>query len=98
MDEIIDDVVDEKSEKLKKDILVRLRRIEGQVKGIHGMIDKNVCCPDVLIQIAAIRAAINKVGALIIEDYARNCMGIPNDSEAEEGLQQLIKTINTFMK
>ncbi|MBK1809303.1 metal-sensitive transcriptional regulator [Clostridium sp. YIM B02505] len=98
MDEIIDDIVDEKSEKLKKDILVRLRRIEGQVKGIHGMIDKNVCCPDVLVQIAAIRAAINKVGALIIEDYARNCMGIPNDSEAEEGLQQLIKTINTFMK
>ncbi|GKU23859.1 metal-sensitive transcriptional regulator [Clostridium folliculivorans] len=98
MDEIIDDIVDEKSEKLKKDILVRLRRIEGQVKGIHGMIDKNVCCPDVLVQIAAIRAAINKVGALIIEDYARNCMGIPHDSEAEEGLQQLIKTINTFMK
>jgi DNA-binding FrmR family transcriptional regulator len=98
MDEIIDDILDEKSEKLKKDILVRLRRIEGQVKGIHGMIDKNVCCPDVLVQIAAIRAAINKVGALIIEDYARNCMGIPNDSEAEEGLQQLIKTINTFMK
>ncbi|GFZ30599.1 hypothetical protein CSC2_11250 [Clostridium zeae] len=98
MDEIIDDMVDEKSEKLKKDILVRLRRIEGQVKGIHGMIDKNVCCPDVLVQIAAIRAAINKVGALIIEDYARNCMGIPNDSDAEEGLQQLIKTINTFMK
>ncbi|WP_160671388.1 metal-sensitive transcriptional regulator [Clostridium sp. C8-1-8] len=98
MDETFDDVVDEKSEKLKKDILVRLRRIEGQVKGIHNMIDKNVCCPDVLVQIAAIRAAINKVGGMIIEDYARNCMGIPHDSEAEEGLAQLIKTINTFMK
>lgn len=97
-DECIDELIDEKREKLRKDILVRLRRIEGQVKGIHGMIEKNVCCPDVLVQIAAIRAAINKVGGMIIEDYARNCMGVPHDSEAEEGLEQLIKTINTFMK
>lgn len=90
--------MDDKEELLKKDILVRLRRIEGQVKGIQGMMDKNVCCSDVLIQIAAIRAAINKVGALMIENYARNCIGIEEGTEAEEGLKQLIKTLNTFMK
>ncbi|GIM28648.1 hypothetical protein CPJCM30710_13140 [Clostridium polyendosporum] len=90
--------MDEKDEKLRKDILIRLRRIEGQVKGIQGMIDKKVCCKDVLVQIAAIRAAINKVGGMLIENYARNCMGIEEGTEAEEGLEQLIKTLNTFMK
>ncbi|SHI33209.1 DNA-binding transcriptional regulator, FrmR family [Clostridium cavendishii DSM 21758] len=90
--------MDDKEELLKRDIIVRLRRIEGQVKGIQGMMDKNVCCPDVLVQIAAIRAAINKVGVLIVENYARNCIGIEEGSESEEGLEQLIKTLNTFMK
>lgn len=90
--------MEDKEALLKKDILVRLRRIEGQVKGIQGMMNNNVCCPDVLIQIAAIRAAINKVGALMIENYARNCMGVKEGTEAEEGLKQLVKTLNTFMK
>ena len=88
----------ENNEELKKNILTRLKRIEGQVKGIQGMIDKNVCCSDVLIQISAIRAAINKVGGLILEDYARNCIGIEEGSENEEGLENLIKTLNSFVK
>lgn len=88
----------EENKELKKNISTRLKRIEGQVKGIHGMIDKNVCCPDVLVQVSAIRAAINKVGALIIEDYARNCIGIEENSKSEEGLENLIKTLNTFIK
>lgn len=86
------------NEILKKNILTRLKRIEGQVKGIQGMIDKNVCCSDVLVQISAIRAAINKVGGLILEDYARNCIGIEEGSENEEGLENLIKTLNSFIK
>lgn len=45
------------NEALRKDILIRLRKIEGQVKGIQGMVDKDVCCRDVLTQISAIRAA-----------------------------------------
>ncbi|ERK30164.1 MULTISPECIES: metal-sensitive transcriptional regulator [Clostridium] len=88
----------ENDEALKKNILTRLKRIEGQVKGIQGMIDKNVCCSDVLVQISAIRAAINKVGGLILEDYARNCIGIEEGSDNEEGLENLIKTLNSFVK
>ena len=81
------------NEALRKDILVRLRKIEGQVKGIQGMVEKDVCCRDVLTQISAIRAAINKVGVLLIENYARNCMGIgEEDKEELAGLEQLIKT------
>lgn len=87
-----------KDEEIKKDIQRRLRRIEGQVKGIHGMVDKNVCCTDVLIQIAAVKSAINKVGGLMIENYARNCMNIEEGSATEEGLENLIKILNTFIK
>lgn len=87
-----------KDDELKKEIMVRLRRVEGQVKGIQGMIDKDICCRDVLTQIAAIKAAINKVGILMIEDYAKNCMGIKEEDDNYAGLEQLIKTLNSFVK
>ena len=90
--------MDEENEKLRKDIVNRLRRIEGQVKGIQGMMEKNVCCSDVLVQISAIRSAINKVGGLTIEYYANNCLNIEEGSMEQESLKQLIKTINPFVK
>ncbi len=64
------------NDKYRKDISNRLKRIEGQVKGIQGMVEKDACCDDILIQISAIRSAINKVGSMMIEHYANNCMGV----------------------
>ncbi|WP_055668006.1 metal-sensitive transcriptional regulator [Desnuesiella massiliensis] len=90
--------MDEKSEALKKDMLVRLRRIEGQVKGIQNMVDKEVCCKDMLVQIAAVRAAINKVGGLMLENYARNCMGIEDTDENNKKIEQLVDTLLMFLK
>lgn len=81
-----------------KDILNRLKRIEGQVKGIQKMVEKDVCCKDVLIQVSAIRSAINKVGAIMIENYASNCLSLGDDLKGEEQLKELMKTINTFIK
>ena len=52
--------------KYRKDISNRLKRIEGQVKGIQGMVEKDACCDDILIQISAVRSAINKVGSMMI--------------------------------
>lgn len=86
------------NDKLTKDIINRLRRIEGQVKGIQGMVEKNACCDDVLIQISAIRSALNKVGGLVIENYTNNCMGINENCENYEAMKKLIKNINTFVK
>lgn len=87
--------MDEKKDNLKKDISVRLRRIEGQVKGIERMMDNEACCKDVLVQIAAVRAAINKVGGLILENYAVNCMSL--DEENPE-IKKLIDTMIMFLK
>ncbi len=87
----------EENHKIKKDITNRLKRIEGQVKGIQGMVEKDVCCDDILIQVAAIRSAINKVGGLLIENYANNCLCFEEESEREK-VKKLVKTINTFVK
>ena len=89
---------DEHNKKLKKDIMNRLRRIEGQVKGIQGMMEKDACCGDVLVQVAAIRSAINNVGGLIIENYAINCIGFKEGSEEEKKIKVLVKKINSFVK
>lgn len=90
--------MEQENDEIKKNILNRLKRIEGQVKGIHGMMEKNVCCPDILVQISAIRSAINKVGGLTIEYYANNCLEMVEGSSEQEALKDLIKTINTFVK
>jgi DNA-binding FrmR family transcriptional regulator len=83
----------------KVDLLKRLRRIEGQIKGIQRMVEGEQCCTDVLIQIAAVRAAINKVGGLMLETYSKSC--ITKAVSAENGdadLDDLINTILKFMK
>ncbi|MEG0295518.1 MAG: metal-sensitive transcriptional regulator [Clostridium sp.] len=87
----------EENEKLRKDIVNRLKRIEGQVKGVQGMMEKNVCCDDILVQVAAIRSAMNKVGGLLIENYANNCLCFENEVEREK-VKKLVKTINMFVK
>ena len=86
------------NEKLNKDIKNRLKKIEGQVKGIQGMVEKNVCCDDILIQVSAVRSAINKVGGLLIESYANNCLQLDEQSKEYESVKKLIKNINTFIK
>lgn len=83
---------------LKKDIVTRLRRIEGQVKGIEKMIDNEANCKDVLVQIAAVRAAINKVGGMVIENYAKNCMVQEKNSDSEENVEKLVETLLMFLK
>ena len=65
-------------------IIKRLRRIEGQVKGIQKMVEEEKYCGDILIQIAAARAAINSVGGLILENYMKDCLKNYLDGEAEE--------------
>ncbi len=85
-------------DKLKKDIVVRLRRIEGQVKGIEKMVDSEACCKDVLVQIAAVRAAINKVGGLLVENYAKSCLLTDDIEENNKNVEQLVSTLLTFLK
>jgi DNA-binding FrmR family transcriptional regulator len=93
----------ELSEKTKKDkdaIVKRLRRIEGQVKGIQKMIDEEKYCVDILIQIAAIRSAIDKVGGIVLENHVKGCVKntMDNSDDIEEKDRVIDELVNTMLK
>lgn len=86
-------------DKCKDDIIKRLNRIEGQVKGIQKMINEEKCCSDVLIQIAAVKAAINKVGGMVLENHSKACIKAAiENGNGEQAVEELIQTMQKFMK
>jgi len=58
----------------RKDIIARLKKIEGQVRGIQGMVAEERECPEILIQLAAARSAIHSVAALVLRNYTAICL------------------------
>lgn len=86
----------------KQAIIKRLNRIEGQVKGVQKMVEDERYCVDILVQISAIRSAINKVGNIILENHIKGCVSNSikdGDSEqANEVISELMNTINKFTK
>ena len=57
-----------------KQVLDRLSRIEGHVRGVRKMVEEDKDCPDILIQVAAVRAALNQVGLILLEDHMETCI------------------------
>ncbi len=57
-----------------KSLINRLSRIEGQVRGIRGMVEKDVYCTDILIQVAAVNAALNSFNKELLSEHIRNCV------------------------
>lgn len=91
--------MNEKRAESKEDILKRLRRIEGQVKGIQRMIEEDKDCTSILTQVSAVRAAINKAGSIILEQHSMTC--IENAASKEDtaaAMKELAKTMQSFMK
>ncbi|HHT62627.1 MAG: metal-sensitive transcriptional regulator [Bacillota bacterium] len=87
------------AECIKEDVIQRLKKIEGQVKGIQRMVETEKYCVDVLIQIAAVRAAINKVGILIFENHTRECLKKAREEKQEERMiDELINLMIKFTK
>ena len=61
-------------ERQKKDVLLRLRRIEGQVRGLQRMIGEGLPCPEIMTQVAAVTAAMKRTGAVIVQTYMEECL------------------------
>lgn len=83
----------------REDLLARLRRIEGQVRGIQRMIESDTYCVDVLTQISAVIAACEKVGLRVLEDHMRGCLTDAihsNDGEAK--IDELTKVLERFLQ
>ncbi len=62
------------SECTQSEVLLRLRRIEGQVRGIQRMVEENLDCRDVVVQLAAVKASIASLNTLVAETYAQECL------------------------
>ena len=83
----------------KAAIIRRLRRIEGQIKGITKMVDEGKFCGDILIQIAAARAALNNAGGLILENYMKDCLTTyVEGNSTEEDLDELVNILLKYSK
>lgn len=83
----------------KQNVLRRLRRVEGQIRGIQRMLEEDRYCVDVLIQIAAVRAALDKVGLALIEDHTRGCVrNALNNNQGDDAIDELMDVIAQFLK
>jgi CsoR family transcriptional regulator, copper-sensing transcriptional repressor len=86
------------SDKMKSNLVTRLNRIEGQIRGVKGMIEKDAYCDDILNQIAAIQSALNGVGKLLLEGHMKSCVADRIQSGDFEVIDELLKTMNKLMK
>ncbi|AOT69190.1 metal-sensing transcriptional repressor [Geosporobacter ferrireducens] len=87
-----------RSEKTKQALITRLNRIEGQVRGIKGMIEKDIYCDDVLIQIAAVQSAMKSVSKLLLENHMKSCLISRIQAGENEVVDELLYTIEKMMK
>lgn len=74
----------------KKDLMVRLRRIEGQVRGLQRMIEEDKYCVDILTQVVAVRGALRKVGLNILDDHIHGCVQKVIKGKDEKGNKEII--------
>ena len=82
----------------KKKLINRLNRIEGQVRGIRGMIEKDAYCADVLVQSAAVNAAINSFNKDLLSRHIHSCVVRDIKNGDEEVIDELMKLITKLMK
>lgn len=86
------------SDKVKQGLSSRLNRIEGQIRGIKGMIEKDTYCDDVLTQIAAAQSALGSVAKLLLEGHIKSCVLERVQAGESEVIEELMITINKLMK
>ncbi|WP_135550062.1 metal-sensitive transcriptional regulator [Paenibacillus cymbidii] len=86
------------SEKTKLQLIQRLNRIEGQVRGVKGLIEKDTYCDDVLNQIASIQSALNGLGKQLLEHHLKSCVVERIEEGDHDVLNELLVTVSKLMK
>jgi len=86
-------------ERDKQDLQCRLRKIEGQIRGLQKMIEEDRYCVDILLQISAVRAALQKVGLSLFKSHTRGCVATALREQGNDGVvEELIEVIDKFSK
>jgi DNA-binding FrmR family transcriptional regulator len=87
-------------ERPQKDVLMRLRRIEGQLRGIQRMVEEGVSCPEILTQVAAATAALKKASMTIIQTYMEECFAKGKEERGmkrEDAIKNFQKAIARYI-
>ena len=88
----------ERSEKEYKSLIHRLNRIEGQIRGIKGMVEKDIYCIDILIQLAAVTAALNGFSRELLGNHIRTCVVNDIREGKDETVDELVALLSKLMK
>lgn len=88
----------ERSDKEYKDLLNRLNRIEGQIRGIKGMVEKDAYCTDILTQVAAANAALNSFNKVLLANHIKTCVTKDIKDGKDETVDELVAVLQKLMK
>ena len=88
----------ERSEKEYRDLMNRLKRIEGQVRGIQGMLEKDAYCTDVLIQVSAVTSALNSFNKVLLANHVKTCVADNIRQGNDEVIDELVTLLQKLMK
>lgn len=87
----------ERSEKEYKDLIHRLNRMEGQIRGIRGMVEKDAYCIDILTQVAAVHAALNSFNKVLLSNHIKTCVVRDIKDGKEETVEELLTVLQKMM-
>ncbi len=87
-----------RSEEEYKALINRLNRIEGQIRGIKGMVENNAYCTDIITQVAAANAALNAFNRVLLENHIKTCVAEDILAGKDETVDDLLKTLQKLMK
>lgn len=87
-----------RSDEEYKKLINRLNRIEGQIRGIKGMVENDAYCPDILIQVSAVNAALNAFNKELLSNHIRTCVATDIKNGNEETIDELVCTLQKLMK
>ena len=87
-----------RSEQEVRDLINRLNRIEGQIRGIRGMVERNAYCPDILMQSAAASAAINSFNKVLLAEHIRTCVSEDIKNGNNDTVDELVNILQKLMK
>ncbi|MBR3557015.1 MAG: metal-sensing transcriptional repressor [Oscillospiraceae bacterium] len=88
----------ERPEEEIKDLIHRLNRVEGQIRGIRGMIEKDAYCVDILNQVSAATSALNSFTRVLLENHIRSCVAEDIRRGQDDKLEELLATLQKLMK
>jgi len=84
--------------KKREDVIKRLARIEGHLRGVKRMVEDDKSCPEVLLQLAAVRAALDKVGRIVFEDHVETCVSKAiKEGAGESAVAELKEALARFL-